>query len=72
MRRAWAALVAVWATLAIVAVLAWSNRPPPTLAASPAQQTLVVVKGRHGHKRVVVARSNAAPVTMTHSSQAPR
>ena len=68
MRRVWAAVVAVWATLAIVAVLAWSNHPPrPVAAATP--QTMVVVKGPHGKRRVMVVRSNAAPLTMTHTSQ---
>jgi len=71
MRRAWAALVAVWATLAIVAVLAWSHHPPSPVAA-PAARTLVVVKGRHGHRHVVVVRSTAIPVTMTHTSQVAR
>ena len=71
MRRAWAALVAVWATLAIVAALAWSNHPAPALSA-PAPKTFVVVKGPHGKHRVMVVKSSAAPITMTHSSQVAR
>ena len=70
MRRAWAALVALWATLAIVAVLAWSNHPPPPVAAATPQT--VVVKGPHGKHRVMLVRSNAVPLTTTHSSQVPR
>jgi hypothetical protein len=60
MRRVWASLVAVWATLAIVAVLAWSRMP------SPAQP--VTVHGKHG---VLVVKSTAKPVTTTHSSPPP-
>jgi len=69
-RRAWAALLAVWATLAIVAVLAWSNHPAPVVSANPPQT--IIVKGPHGKRRVMVVHSTAAPVTMSHSSQIPR
>lgn len=69
MRRVWASLVAVWATLAIVAVLAWSHMPPPAQPQA-APQTLVV-KGKNGKSHVVVVKSNATPVTTTHSSPPP-
>jgi cyanate permease len=69
MRRVWASLVAVWATLAIVAVLAWSHVPTP-VQPQAAQQTLVL-KGKNGKSRVVVVKSNATPVTTTHSSPPP-
>ena len=63
MRRVWASLAAVWATLAIVAALAWSHMPPPSQASATPQ---VLVMKKHGH--VVVVKSNATPVTTTHSS----
>jgi len=68
MRAAWASVAAVWATLAIVAALAWSQIPPRAPAA--AAQTLVL-KGKNGKSRVVVVKSNATPVTTTHSSPPP-
>ena len=54
MRRVWATVVAVWATLAIVAALAWTHQPPPRPLAQPAATTLVV-KGKNGTtQRLVV------------------
>jgi hypothetical protein len=68
MRRIWASLLAVWATLAIVGVLAWSHRPPAGVPqATP--QTLIV-KGAHGARRVVVLPSGGAPHTTTRTSPA--
>jgi cyanate permease len=67
MRRAWAAIAAVWALLAIVAVLAWSH--PPVQSPSSGS-TVVVVKGKKGHA-VVLPRGLAAHTT-THSSPPPR
>ncbi len=58
MRRVWAALLAVWATLAIVGVLAWSHRPAAPLAqASP---VTFVVQGRNGSRQVFVLPAGAA------------
>ncbi len=69
MRRVWASLVAVWATLAIVAVLAWSHMPAPVQPQAAAQT--LVIKGKNGKNRVVVVKSHATPVTTTHSSPPP-
>lgn len=49
MRRVWAAVVSVWALLALVAVLAWTR---PVTPAPQATQAVVVTKG--GHRRVVL------------------
>jgi len=59
MRRVWATVVAVWATLAIVAGLAWTRQPPTQSLAQPAPTTLVV-KGKTGTQRFVVLGSTAA------------
>ena len=69
MRYVWASLTAVWATVAIVAVLAWSQMPAPVQPTSATQTR--VIKGPHGKSRVVVIKSNATPVTTTHSSPPP-
>lgn len=61
MRRIWAAVLSVWALLALVAVLAWTR--PPTPVAGPATKT-VLVHTKHGVKRVVVL----APHATTHTS----
>ena len=72
MRRAWAAVVAVWATLAIVAGLAWARPAPVQSVAQPASTTLVV-KGKHGTQRFVVVGSTAAtaPHATTQASPPP-
>ena len=74
MRRVWASVVAVWATLAIVAGLAWS-RPQPTTAA-PTRPVTVLVRGKNGRLhpvRVLVTTSTAGAHTTTHTSPpAPR
>jgi cyanate permease len=69
MRAVWASMVAVWATLAIVAVLAWSQLPAPAQH-RPVAQTFIL-PGKHGKTRVVVVKSNTTPVTTTHSSPPP-
>ena len=71
-QRIWVAFGAMWAVLAIVAVLAWSYRPAPPLSqASP--QTLVV-KGANGKPQLVVLQPAATGPThaSTHTSGAPR
>ena len=47
MRRVWAAVVAVWATLAIVAVLAWAHPATKTYAAQ-GTPAVVVLQGKNG------------------------
>jgi cyanate permease len=61
MRRVWAAVMSVWALLALVAVLAWSR--PPTLAAQPGTRT-AVVQTAHG-RRVVLLAPSAHATTQT-------
>jgi hypothetical protein len=69
MRRVWASVLAVWATLGIVGVLAWTR---PTPAPAPqATPTTVVVKGKNGATRLVVASPAAAPHATTHTSPVP-
>jgi hypothetical protein len=72
MRRVWATVVAVWATLAIVAGLAWTRQPPVQPAARPAATTLIV-KGKSGTQRFVVVGSAAAvaPHATTQASPPP-
>lgn len=67
MRRAWAAIAATWALLAIVAVLAWSH---PPVQSPPGRATVVVIKGKKG--RAVLLPSGVATHTTTHSSPPPR
>ena len=66
MQRVWAVVLAVWAMLAIVAVLAWSYRP---VAAAPtaAAQTMVV-KTANGKQQVVVLKAPAASHATTATS----
>jgi len=64
MRRVWASLVAVWATLAIVAALAWSH---PMQSAAPQTTQRVLVNGPRGVRRVVLLPGTTAHTT-THSS----
>ena len=73
MRRVWTTVVAVWATLAIVAALAWTRQPPPRPLAQLAATTLVV-KGKNGTtQRFVVLGSaaGAAPHATTQTSPVP-
>jgi hypothetical protein len=71
MRRVWAAVITVWATLAVVAALAWSHQP----AASVLQATpvTILVPGKNGGKphlvRVLVLPTGSAAHSATHSSQ---
>jgi hypothetical protein len=72
MRRVWAAAVAVWATLAIVAALAWSH--PAAAPAPQATPVTVLVPGKNGKPhavRVLVVRPGAAAHVATHSSPPP-
>ena len=70
MRRVWATVVGVWALLAVVAAIAWANRP----AASPLPQatpTVLVVKGKNGKQQLVVVGSRAPAHATTQTSLAP-
>jgi hypothetical protein len=61
MRRVWATVVAVWATLAIVGGLAWTRHAPAQPVAQPAPATLVV-KGKTGTQHFIVLGSTTATV----------
>jgi hypothetical protein len=70
MRRVWAAVVTVWATLAVFAVLAWSHQGAP--ASSQATPVTIVVPGKNGkpHRvQVFIQPAGAAAHAATHSSQ---
>ena len=71
MRRVWAAVVAVWATLAVVGVLAWTQAQPARVAQGA--PTVLVVKGKSGTSRFVVASQagTGAPHATTHTSPPP-
>jgi hypothetical protein len=72
MRRAFAAILAVWSTLAIVAVLAWSHPPTPvTAAAAQGVPMTLVIQGKNGSHQlahVVVLPAGTQSVASTHSS----
>ncbi|HZT53848.1 MAG TPA: hypothetical protein VE995_05660 [Gaiellaceae bacterium] len=72
MRGVWAALVSVWATLAIVAALAWT-RPRPNAATPSPTPTALVVKGANGKRQLVLVPgpAAAAPHATTQSSPVP-
>jgi hypothetical protein len=67
MRRLWAGLVAVWATLAILGVLAWTRPPAGTLP--QATPVTMVVKGNNGATHLVVVQT--ATHATTHTSPPP-
>jgi cyanate permease len=62
MQRVWAAVLSVWALLALVAVIAWAR--PPVMPGQPAGNT-VVTKTVNGHRVAVVVQ---APHTRTQTS----
>ena len=69
MQRVWATVTAVWATLAIVAVLAWTHGRPLTGARSvPAT---VTVRLANGTQQVVSVQPAAAPHATTGTSPVP-
>jgi hypothetical protein len=63
MQRVWVVVLSVWAMLAIVAVLAWSSRPPAALP--PAASQTMVVKGSGGKQHLVVLKAPAHATTAT-------
>jgi cyanate permease len=54
MRKIWASVLATWALLAVLAVLAWT-RPQPT-ASTQTIPAAVVVKGANGKSSLVVVK----------------
>jgi hypothetical protein len=69
MRRVWATVVAFWAMLAIVGVIAWSRQAPaPVSSATP---TVQVVKGKNGKQQLVVVQPTAAAHATTQTSPPP-
>ena len=71
MRRVWAAVITVWATLAVVAALAWSHQPVAGI--SQASPVTILLPGKNGGKphkvRVLVLPTGSAAHSATHSSQ---
>ena len=70
MRAVWAAIVSVWAVLAIVTVLAWS-RPQTPVAAQQLQPKVVLVKGKNGKQQLVAVTSTAASTHATTQTSPP-
>jgi len=70
MRRVWAAVISVWATIAIVGVLAWTNAPLRSASQAPSQ-TLVVTTKNGKQQFVVVPASTTAAHATTHASPPP-
>jgi hypothetical protein len=68
MRRVWATVVAVWATLAIVAGLAWTRHAPVQPTTQPAAPTTLVVKGKNGTQRFVVVGTTSTAATQSHAT----
>jgi hypothetical protein len=70
MRRVWATVVSVWATIAIVAVLAWTRAqaPAPVTGATP---TVMLVKSKNGKQRLVVVQTAPPAHATTQTSPAP-
>ena len=69
MRRVWASVAAVWATIAIFAALVWT-RPAPAPTPQPTPATYVV-KGKNGAAQLVVASPAPAVHATTHASPVP-
>jgi hypothetical protein len=63
MQRIWITVLSVWAMLAIVAVLAWSYRPPAPAPTAAAQT--VVVKGANGKQHLVTLSAPTHATTAT-------
>jgi hypothetical protein len=71
MQRVWATVAAVWAMLAIVAVLAWTHGRPAG-AAAQATPTTVIVRLKGGTQQVVAVQPAAgAPHATTTTSPVP-
>lgn len=60
MRRVWATVVSVWATLTIFAGLAWTHKPVSQPVRQAAVPATLVVKGKSGTQRFVVVGATAA------------
>jgi hypothetical protein len=69
MQRVWAAVLSVWAMLAMVAVLAWTHHPPAPPPAQAVSQT-VLLKTAHGKQRFVVVQAAQGPPHATTSTSA--
>jgi hypothetical protein len=70
MRRVWATVVSVWATIAIVAVLAWTRAqaPAPVTGATP---IVMLAKSKNGKQKLVVVQTAAQAHATTQTSPAP-
>jgi cyanate permease len=67
-RTVWATVLAVWALLAVIAVLAWTRQQA---APRPTGPQTVVVRGKNGKTRVVAVQSAPAGPATTRSSPVP-
>jgi hypothetical protein len=68
-QRVWTVVLSVWAMLAIVAVLAWTNRPYSATPQATSAQTLVV-KGANGKQQLVLVQPTAGAAHATTSTSA--
>lgn len=71
MQRVWVAVLSVWALLAIVAVLAWAQRPRAT-AQSQSPRTVVVQTANGKRQAVLLAPVLGTSHATTHTSGVPR
>jgi hypothetical protein len=70
MQRVWASVLAVWALLALVAVIAWSR--PPTPVAQSSGRTVVIRTANGGHRAIVLTPPpHATTQTSPASAQQP-
>jgi len=70
MQRVWASVLAVWALLALVAVIAWSR--PPTPVAQSGSRTVVIRTANGGHRAIVLTPPpHATTQTSPASAQQP-
>lgn len=69
MQRVWTVVLSTWAMLAIVAVLAWSHRPPAGSLPQPPAQA-VVVTGANGKQQLLVLPATAGATHATTATSA--
>ena len=70
MRRVWATVISVWATLAIAAGIAWTRHPATPVSPTPTPAAVVVngTTAGKGFKTVPVSAPAAANHTTTRTS----
>jgi hypothetical protein len=65
MRRVWAAVISVWATLAITAGIAWTRHPATPASSAPTPAAVVVNGTTLGKGAVTIPVSTASAATHT-------